>query len=60
VIGFPAEPPFQTVNCSRHVSPALNATDWPGINVVALTLAIVFQGAASVPGLESEPLTEST
>jgi hypothetical protein len=60
VIGLPAAPLEVTFNCSRHVSPLLNPTDCPGCKVVAFTLAMVCQGSASVPGLESDPFMEST
>src|SRR5271169_5564591 len=60
VIGLPTVPLCPGCNVSRHNPPRLNPTDCPGVRVVELTFAIVFQGSACVPGLESEPLTEST
>jgi hypothetical protein len=60
MIGLPALPLLPVVSVSRHTPPALKATDCPGMRPVELTLAMVFQGAARDPGLESEPFTEST
>src|ERR1039458_5732093 len=60
VIGLPAVPLCPGVRVSRQRLPRLNPTDCPAVSVVELTLAMVFQGLAKVPGLESRPFTEST
>ena len=60
VIGCDAVPLCRGVNVSRHTSPLLKPTDWPGKSAVEFTLAMVFQGAARVPGFVSNPFVEST
>jgi hypothetical protein len=56
VIGLPALPLCPGIRLSRHVPPALNPTDCPGVSVVALTFAMVCQAVAGVvPLLELLP-----